>query len=79
MFIEIHWPYESMEEVGCPECKAQGLVDARVLWTWEDADLELRCRDPKCRHQWIRKNAEWTLKGKHFVDGERVDEHNSRT
>jgi hypothetical protein len=75
MFAEIQWPYESTEKTTCPECKTIDTVDARVKWTWDDADLELRCRNPKCRNQWIKTNVEWTLKGKHFQDGERIDEY----
>lgn len=77
MINEIQWPYESTQATKCPECKTDATVDARVNWTWDDAGLELRCRNPKCQYQWVKHDANWELKGKHFQDGERVDEYKS--
>lgn len=76
-FREIHWPYESFEPVGCPDCGNVAKVDAATKCYWNDNLLELRCR--RCAHQWTLATANWALSGKIFQGGERVDGREART
>lgn len=70
-FREIDWPYESVAPTKCPGCGHVAKADATTRCYWMDNLLELRCR--KCSHQWTLATTNWSLAGKVFVDGERVD------
>lgn len=76
-FREIHWPYESHEPTECPECKRVAKVDAATKCYWLDNFLELRCRF--CGHQWTLGTLNWSLVGKVFQGGERIDGRETRT